>query len=320
MKAIRVEKFGGPEVLTLADVPDPVPEARQVLVRVHAVGVNPVETYVRSGNYGRLPSLPYTPGTDAAGVVEQVGAEVQDVRVGDRVYIAGTVTGAYAEKCVCEESQVHPLPDETTFEEGAAIGVPYPTAYRALFQRAGISNGETVLIHGGTGGVGLAALQFARSAGITTFATGGTESGRLLLTEQGADAVFDHHEIGYCTQITEKTGGKGVDVILEMLANVNLANDLSMLAKSGRVVVVGSRGPVEINPRDLMAREADIRGVMLFNAPAEELAEAHRAIQEGLRAGTLRPIVERKFPLDRAADAHEAVMSAGAHGKIILTC
>ena len=320
MKAIRVEKFGGPEVLTLAEVPDPVPEPHQILVRVHAAGVNPVDTYIRAGSYGRLPALPYTPGIDGAGVVEKTGSKVHRVRPGDRVYVAGTLSGSYAEMCLCEESQVHPLPSMIGFEEGAALGVPYATAYRALFQRGGATKGETILIHGGTGGVGLAALQLARSAGIKTLATGGTESGKLLLIEQGAEAVFDHHELGYCAQVLEHTGGRGVDLILEMLANVNLANDLGMLAKGGRVVVVGSRGTIEINPRDLMSREADIRGVMLFNAPAEELAEAHRALQEGLCAGTLRPIVERQFALAQASEAHEAVLSPGAHGKIVLTC
>lgn len=320
MKAIRVEKFGAPEVLTLADVSDPIPAACQVLVRIHAAGVNPVDTYIRSGNYARLPSLPYTPGQDGAGVVEQVGEGVHRVCVGDRVYVAGSLSGTYAEKCLCEEAQVHPLPAEVRFEEGAALGIPYTTAYRALFQRGGVAPGETVLIHGGTGGVGLATLQFARGAGLKTLATGGTESGKLLLIEQGAEAVFDHNELGYCDQILAYTGGQGVDLIVEMLANVNLAKDAGMLAKGGRVAVVGSRGPVEINPRDLMAREADIRGVMLFNAPAEELAEAHQAIHEGLRIGVLKPIVERQFPLEQAPEAHETVLRPGAHGKIVLTC
>jgi NADPH:quinone reductase len=320
MKAIRVEKFGGPEVLKAAEVPDPTPAARQILVRIHAAGVNPVDTYIRSGNYGRLPPLPYTPGTDGAGVVEQVGGEVQRVRVGDRVYVAGSLTGTYAERCVCEEAQVHPLPSAVTFEEGAALGVPYATAYRALFQRGGAAKGQTVLIHGATGGVGVATLQFARGVGIKTLVTGGTETGKLSLIEQGADAVFDHHELGYCEQVLEYTEGRGVDVIVEMLANVNLEKDLGMLAKGGRVVVVGSRGPVEINPRELMVREADIRGVMLFNAPSEQLEEAHRAIQEGLRLGILKPIVERQFSLEQSPEAHEAVLRPGAHGKIVLNC
>ncbi|MHA3774533.1 NADPH:quinone reductase [Verrucomicrobiota bacterium sgz303538] len=322
MKAIRVEQFGGPEVLVLAEVPDPQPGPEQILIRVHTAGVNPVETYIRAGNYARLPTLPYTPGHDGAGVVEKIGTDVRNlgIEIGDRVYLAGSITGTYAEKCLCEPGQIHPLPDKVSFAEGAALGVPYPTAFRALFQRGDASARETVLIHGGTGGVGLAAVQCAIAAGLKVFATGGTESGKLLLTEQGAHAVFDHHELGYCDQIIAATHGRGVDLIIEMLANVNLGKDLGMLAKNGRVVVVGSRNPVEINPRDLMSREADIRGVMLFNAPAEELAAAHREIRNGLETGVLRPIVERQFALGQAPEAHEAVLSPGAHGKIVLTC
>jgi NADPH2:quinone reductase len=153
---------------------------------------------------------------------------------------------------------------------------------------------------------------------MTVFATGGTETGRLLLIEQGADAVFNHHELGYLDRIFEKSGGHGVHVILEMLANINLGNDLSILARGGRVAVIGSRGPVEINPRDLMLREADVRGVMLNPSDRAEVELIHRTIRAGLERGLLRPIVERQLPLGSAADAHERVLSPGAHGKIVL--
>jgi NADPH2:quinone reductase len=175
------------------------------------------------------------------------------------------------------------------------------------------------LIHGATGAVGTASIQFARAAGLRVLATGGSDAGRLLAFEQGASKVFDHHEVGYIAQIVAETHGHGVDLIVELLANVNLGHDLTALKPHGRVIVVGSRGPVEINPRDLMIREADIRGVMLFNAPANELAAAHEAIHAGLASGALRPIVARQLPLSRAAEAHEQVMEPGAHGKIVLT-
>jgi NADPH2:quinone reductase len=166
--------------------------------------------------------------------------------------------------------------------------------------------------------VGLAAVQWATAAGLKVLATGGTESGRQLLREQGAHEVFDHHAGGYAAQIREATAGQGVNVIVEMLANANLGKDLTLLAASGRVVVVGSRGPVEINPRDAMAREADIRGVMLGGAPAADLATAHRAIGEGLRNGSLQPVIAEQFPLAEAPAAHQAVMASGARGKITL--
>ena len=317
MKAIRIEQFGGPEVLGTAEIPDPIPASGQVLVRLHAAGINPVETYIRSGKYAKLPALPFTPGTDGAGRVVTAGAE-SGFAEGERVYVAGSLTGTYAELCVCEEAQVHPLPDSVAFTQGAALGVPYATAYRALFQRAQAQAGETVLIHGATGGVGQAALQFALGAGLTVFATGGSEEGRERLRAQGAHAVFDHHAPAYAEAILQETSGRGVGVIVEMLASVNLGRDLTLLAPGGRVVVVGSRGSVELDPRNLMSREADIRGVMLGAATPGELAEAHRAIGAGLLSGALQPLVSRQFPLAQAPAAHEAVMAGAAAGKVVL--
>lgn len=317
MKAIRVHQFGGPEVLRLEEIAVPEPGAKQILVRVRAAGVNPVETYIRAGTYAALPRLPYTPGKDAAGVVEAVGAEVASVRVGERVYTSGTSTGAYAEFTLCEANDVHPLPEKVSFAQGAAINTPYATAYRALFQRAKALAEETVLVHGASGGVGTAAVQLARAAGLVVFATGGTERGRKLASENGAHHVFDHHAPDYLEKAIAQTNG-GFDIILEMLANVNLGKDLPALAKSGRVVVIGSRGKVEINPRDVMSRDAAILGMVLSNAPKEEVADIYRAVGEGLENGTLRPVVGKEFPLAQAAKAHEAVLEAGAFGKIVL--
>src|SRR5215510_6788617 len=154
MKAIRVHEFGGLEVLHLEEVPTPQPGSGLVLVRMHATGVNPVETYIRAGTYARLPALPYTPGNDAAGVVEEVGADASEFKTGDRVYTSGSVTGTYAEFALCKKEQVHPLPANVSFAQGAAIGTPYATAYRGLLQRATVKPGETVLVHGASGGVG----------------------------------------------------------------------------------------------------------------------------------------------------------------------
>ena len=318
MKAIRVQEFGGPEVLRLEDVPDPHPGAGQVLVRVRAVGVNPVDTYIRAGAHAVRPQLPYTPGLDAAGTVEAVGEGVTRVSAGDRVYTSGSLSGTYAELALCDESQVHTLPARVSFAEGAGVSTPYATAYRALFQRARATPGETVLVHGASGGVGTAAVQIARAAGFKVIGTGGTEEGRRLVAEQGAHHVLDHHAPGYLEELSAITNGRGVDVILEMLANVNLNNDLSIIAKGGRVVVIGSRGPVEINPRLAMTSDATVLGMMLFNAAPQEFAGIHAALVAGLEAGTLRPVVGRELPLSDAARAHEEVLKPGAHGKIIL--
>ena len=270
MRAIRVEAFGGPEQLTLADVPVPGPGPGQVRVRLHAAGVNPVDTYIRAGTYARTPPLPFTPGTDGAGVIAA----------------------------------------------GAAVGVPCITAYRALFQCAGLKPGERVLIHGASGGVGTAAVQMARAHGARVAGTAGTEAGLELVRSEGAHLAADHTAPGYLDQLAAFAGG--FDVVVEMLANVNLERDLHLLAMRGRVVVVGNRGTLEFNPRSAMAREATIIGTTLWNAAPEELASAHAWVGAALEGGVLRPVVGRELPLADAAQAHAQVMAPGAHGKIVL--
>lgn len=317
MKAIRVSRFGGPEVLSLEETPAPQAGPDQVVIRVKAAGVNPVDTYVRAGAYAHKPALPYTPGLDAAGIVEQAGPGTT-FRTGQRVYAAGTLSGAYAELAVCSPAQLHPLADKVTFSQGAALGVPYGTAYRALFQRGRAKAGELVLVHGGSGGVGTAVLQLCRWKGLRAAATAGTPRGRELVLQQGAAAAFDHNAADHDKALLEWTGGKGFDVIVEMLANVNLDRDLSLLAPRGRVVVVGSRGRIEIDPRGIMGKDGDVLGMSLFNARPDEVAEAHAALGEGLASGALAPVVSAELPLGQAARAHEDVMKAGAHGKIVL--
>jgi len=318
MKAVRVHEFGDPEVLRLEEVPTPQPGTGQVLVRMHAIGVNPVETYIRAGKYARLPQLPYTPGNDGAGVVEQVGAGVTESKPGDRVYTAGSLSGTYAEFVLCRTEQVHSLPENVSFAQGAAMGTPYATAYRGLIQRAEAKPGETVLVHGASGGVGTAAVQLARARGLRVFGTAGSDDGLKLAREQGAHEVFDHRAPDHFEQIMNATGAHGVDVIVELLANVNLGKDLTILAKRGRVAIVGSRGRVEIDPRDTMQRDVDLRGMVLPNTPPEEMASIHAALVAGLENGTLRPVIGKEFPLVDAAKAHRAVMEPGAVGKIVL--
>src|SRR5580658_4070748 len=278
MKAIRVAQFGGPEVLQLKNVPDPEPGPKQVLIHVRAIGVNPVETYIRAGKYPNA-SVPLTPGTDAAGEVAGIGALVRHVNVGARVYTSGSVTGAYANMTICQETDVHPLPDHASFAEGAALGIPYGTAWRALFQRARAVPGETVLVHGATGGVGTAAVQLARAAGLTVIGTAGSDKGAQLVSDLGASRVLNHRVPDYLTEVLKITENRGVDIILEMLANANLGKDLHILARHGRVVVIGSRGKVEIDARELMVRDADIRGMLLFNATAGDKGAMHAALR-----------------------------------------
>jgi NADPH2:quinone reductase len=321
MKAIRVHQFGGPDVLKLEDVPDPSPGPGQVVVRLHAAGVNPVETYIRSGAYARKPPLPYTPGADGAGTIESVGPDVTRFKRGDRVYVikpAEATGGTYAQLVLAAASHVFPLPEKLSFAQGAAVGIPYGTAYRALFDRARALPGETVLVHGATGGVGSAAVELAVAHGMSVIGTGGTEQGRKLVRDLGAHHVLDHRAPGYLDELMKITDGKGVDVILEMLANVNLGKDLMVLAQFGRVVVIGNRGSVEIDARNTMGKESSILGMSLWAAGEAPVLRAHAAIAAGLANGALKPTVGREMPLADAPKAHEAVMKEPAFGKIVL--
>ena len=322
MKTIRVHQFGDPSVMKVEDFPDRPVGPGQVLVTVKAAGVNPVDTYIRSGTYAILPPLPFTPGIDGAGLVGAVGNDVREFKSGDRVYFGGTVegraVGSYAGIALCLPDQVHHLPAQVSFAQGAGLNVPYVTAWRALFEKGKAQPAETVLIHGASGAVGVAAVQMARAAGLRVFGTAGTERGKKLAWEQGAHEVFDHSSAGYEKDVVAKTGGAGVDLVIEMLANVNLMRDLEMIAKRGRVVIVGNRGSIEINARAIMSKDAVVTGLTNWNATPKEMAAAHAAIIAGMERSGYKPEVGKEMPLGDAARAHEDVMKPGAYGKIVL--
>lgn len=309
MQAVRIHEFGDPEVMRLEEVADLQAVDDEVLVRIQAVGVNPVESYVRSGSYANLPALPYTPGSDAAGV---------DVASGARVYVTAALSGTYAEYALCRPENVHPLPDSLSFAQGAALGLPYATAFRALFQRGRAGAGDAVLVHGASGGVGLAAVQFALAAGLTVVATAGSEAGLDLVAGQGVVRAVDHRDPRHLERALEEADREDFDVILEMRADLNLDDDLTALARRGRVVVVGNRGTIEIDPRRLMQTEGTITGTMLPLADDEERAETAAALAIGLRDGVLRPVVGRELPLAEAARAHHLLFDRPALGKIVL--
>ena len=314
MRAVVVHEFGEPEVLGLEQLPEPTPVPGEVLVRIQAAGVNPFETYVRAGAYSDLPALPYTPGADGAGVRTDTG---------ERVYVSGSLSGTYAEYALCREEDVRPLPDALSYAQGAALGTPYTTAYRALFQRARATAGERVLVHGASGGVGLAVVQLALAAGLEVTGTAGSQAGSELVAAQGAVRVLDHHDPGHLTAAVELTGGDGstdpnFTIVVEFLANANLGADLKALAPRGRVIVVGSRGPVEVDARDLMNAEGAILGMRLPNARAEEVEAARAAVDTGLHSGVLRPVVGRELPLAEAARAHRLLMERPALGRLVL--
>jgi NADPH2:quinone reductase len=292
MKAIRVHEYGPPSVMKLEETADPVAGPRQVVVNVRAAGVNPVDTLIRLGTYHLKPPLPFIPGVDAAGVVAAVGPDVETFAPGDRVYVGGTASGisfgTYAASVVCGVQQVHCLPERVTFEQGAAVHVPYVTAYRALFQRALSQPGETLLVHGASGGVGVAAVQLARAHGMRVIGTAGTARGETLVMNQGAHHVVDHTKPDYVSRIQSLTGGRGVDVIVEMAGHLNLARDLDMIAIGGRIVIVGNRAPIEVNMRAAMNRDATVTGFTVWNIPARPRLSSMRRSRPGWRTARSR--------------------------------
>ncbi len=322
MKAIRAHSFGGPEVLQLDEIDDPVAGPGEVVVDVRAAGINPADTYMRNGVYAIVPDLPYIPGGDAGGVVSAVGAGVEGFAVGDRVAVATAtsqdLTGCYAEKVKRPAAEVVPVPDGVSFAQATAIGVSYATAHYALFARGGAKAGETVFIHGASGSVGSSAIQLAKRAGLTVIGSGGTAKGLDLIRAEGADLAVDHTKDGYLDEVKQSNGGEGPNLILEMLANVNLAADMDLVAKYGRVIVIGNRGEITINARVAMMKELDIRGIALWNVAPEQVPPMMEDILAGISDGSLRPVIGRELPLAEAAEGHKAVLEPGAHGKIVL--
>lgn len=307
MQAIQVSKFGDASALELKEIDIPTPGPNQYLVKVEACGVNPVDTYIRSGVYPKLPTLPYTPGKDAAGVVAAAGADCKGLKVGDRVYAFGAATGSYAQYTLVNDTNLFPLPECVSFAQGACLGTPGFTAYRALFHRGAAVAGDTVLVHGASGGVGLFAVQMAAAAGMTVVGTASTPQGRDAIRNAGAAAVFNHREDNYIEQI-RTAYPNGFNVCLEMLASTNLGIDLTLMAMGGRVAIIGSRGTVEINPRDMMSKELDVKGVMLLASTAEDLAQAARYMNAGLENGHLLPVVSLELPLKEAPAAHKEII------------
>ena len=318
MKAYRIHGFGEPPIASLDDVPDPTPGPGRVVVKVGAAGINPVDVYVAAGRYPTQPDLPYVPGNDAAGTVEAVGEGVHDFKPGDRVAVCQTVggrlTGAFAERCACEPAWLLRLPDRLSFAQGAALNIPYGTAHRALFDFGKPRDGDTVLIHGATGGVGVAALQIAKRAGLRVVATGGSGAGRAMLSEQGADVVLDHTAGDHLDAVKDAPP----DVILEMAADKNLARDIAAVAPDGRVVVIGSRGPTTIDARGLMGKGASVVGMNYYHGGEAAVRRTLAALQADLDAGAYDPAIQAEVPLADAGRAFELVMQGSSRGKVVV--
>ena len=322
MRAVLIPEFGGPEVLGLDSVPDPKPSPREVVVRVHASGINRADTLQRRGLYPPPPGASEVPGLEFAGVVDEVGDAVTRWRRGDRVMgiVAG---GGYAERVVVDERVAVAVPAGTDMTAAGAIPEVYMTAYDAVFLQAGLRRGETLLIHAVGSGVGTAALQLARRAGAHTIGTSRTASKLERAAAMGLELGVPGGK-AWDEAVMDATGGRGADVILDLVGAPYLARNQAAIALGGRHVVVGVPGGIRasLDLRLLMARRARIFGTVLRARSVEEKADLAREFTEsvlpGFADGALEPAMDRVFPAARAADAHRRMEANENFGKIVI--
>ena len=319
MKAIQIAAAGGPEVLKVADVPDPQLAAGQAVVKIHYAGLNFIDIYQRKGVYPK--KLPYIPGLEAAGVVEAVAADVTNVKIGDRVAYTGE-PGAYAEKCSVKADSLVLLPEEITFEQGAAYPLQGMTAHYLLHEFHNINTGDVVVIHAAAGGMGLLLTQWAKHLGARVIGTTSTPEKALIAKEAGADNVIVYTSEDWVEMVNRLTGGVGADLIIDGVGKTTFPGDLLAAKVRGKVVIFGSASGAAdpIGPNDLQKRSITVCGGSLFNYldTREEREMRAGAVLTGVRAGWLKLRIEHVFPLDEAAKAHELLESRKSVGKIIL--
>lgn len=326
MKALLVWEHGGIDQLVLGEARDPQPKAGEVLVAVRAASVNFPDLLVIGGTYQKLPPTPFSPGKDLAGVVAAVGEGVTTCRVGDRV-VAQIEYGAYAERCVVPQLSCHVMPDHMSFEEGAAMGLTYLTAHFALGERGGLRSGETVLINGAAGGVGLAAVQVAKTLGATVVASVGSESKAAIARANGADAVVrtDVPELreSFRRQVYDAVGPRGVDLVIDPVGGAVFDASLRVLAWCGRLVVVGfAEGRIpEVKAGYLLVKNIALVGLQ-FSDYRDREPEKVRAVQQALfrmyEAGAIRPHVMAAFDITDHRLALATVRERKAVGKVVL--
>ncbi|KAJ1523448.1 hypothetical protein ONE63_001305 [Megalurothrips usitatus] len=318
MRAVQIQKFGGPEVLQVDHVQVPEEKDHEVLVQVKCCGINPIDVYIREGGFAVLPPLPLILGKEVSGTVIKKGKDVTKFKEGDRVYCCLPWNGGYAENVVCSEDHTFLLSEKLSFPQGAGMYVPYFTAYRALVIKCKMQAGENILIHGASGAVGIAAVQLAKNRGLCVVGTAGTEAGLEVVRKAGADYVFNHREADHLKRAYETTDGKGFDVLLENMAHINLGKDLMVLSQQARLAVVGSRDEVKVIPRHLIYTEAMVVGIKLLANTKEEMQEMGNALYEGANAGWVNPIIDQEFDFDSAKEAHSLILSnRGARGKLV---
>lgn len=320
MKAMRVTKAGDPSVLEIQNVPQPKPAAGEALIRVHAVGVNFADVYMRNGAVP-MP-LPYTLGIEGAGIVEAVGAGVSAVKSGDRVAYVTHNIGSYAEYQAVNVAQVAPLPREIGFEDGAAAILQGLTAHYLLHEFHPVKRGSMVLVHAAAGGMGLTLIKWLKHLGAVAIGTVSTEEKAKVAREAGADHVILYTKQDFAEEARKLTGGKGVDYIIDGVGKTTFTKNLDALRVRGWATVFGmASGPAEpVVPNSLMTKSITISGGALFNYMLTRDELLHRAsdVFNGVREGWLKPKISRAFPLEQAPEAHRLLENRQTVGKLIL--
>ena len=322
MKAIRIQETGGPEVMRLEDIEKPTPKAGEVLIKVAAAGINYADLAQRQGAYLTRTHTPMTIGLEVSGTVEELGPGVTSPQVGNRV--VALVAGGYAEYTTASTNTVIPIPDNLDFNSAAAFPLQGVTAYQLLHESTHLQEGESVLVHAAAGGVGTLAIQLARLMGAKTVVGTASNSKKLeLIRELGADAAINYTEADWAEQVTKATGGKGPDVILEMVGGDIAEKSLQILAPFGRMVVYGSASGqmVQFSGIQLMYKNQSVVGYWLsaWLSRPDKLAEAAQALVQYLATSKLRIIVGHTFPLAQAAEAHRTIADRKTTGKVVLT-
>ena len=321
MRAVTFTGAGGNEVVALSDRPDPEPVGEEILVRVRYAGLNPADIQQRNGNYPAPPGAPADiPGLEVSGEIIACGNRVQSWQPGDRVFglVAG---GGLANRVVVHERCVARVPDSLGEAEGAAVPEAFITAHDAIRSQAALSMGETLLVHGATGGVGTAAIQIGLAAGARVIGVSRSPKGRKLIEKLGAHSVPDE---GFEDAVAEATGGRGADVILELVGAPHFPGNLEAVAVKGRIVVVGvgAGSTSDVSLLRLMQKRATVRGTVLRARPVEEKGQVLRSFEREvlphLATGTINPIIDQTFASDRVTDAFDHLGGAGKRGKVLL--
>jgi len=324
MKVVEIREPGGPEVLVAAERPVPQPGEGEVLIKVAAAGVNRPDCLQRQGSYPPPKGASDIPGLELAGEVVAVGAGVSAPQVGDRV-CALVTGGGYAEYCLAPAPQCLPVPKGYTLEQAAALPETFFTVWVNVFQRSGLKSGESFLVHGGTSGIGTTAIQLAKAFGCTVFATAGSAEKVKACEELGADRGINYREEDFVEVVREATGGRGVDVILDMVGGDYIPRDIKALAEDGRLSFIAFLGgpKAEVNFAAVMMKRLTITGSTLRARPvsvkAGLAAELKEKVWPLLDAGKIAPVMAASFPLAEAAKAHALMESSGHIGKIVLT-